>query len=548
MTKRNRSERRGLPRTCRAVAVAALGGATLLGGVAVQPAAADGLATASPTARTDKGSVIGTREGAIGAFLGVPYAAPPVGSLRLRPPQPHASWTTPVQATQVATPCPQVRPPTGVVGSEDCLYLNVYTPANNAAANRPVMVYIPGGGFTQGSASSPYYDGRTIAEQAGVVVVVLTYRVGALGFLTAPALDAESPSKVSGNYGLLDQQAALRWVQNNIRAFGGNPRNVTLFGESAGGDSTEYALVSPANAGLFQQAIVESSVGGFQIPNLPLAVAEANGGAAVVAAVGCAGSADVAACLRALPASAFLSPAATPLGSSLPVVDGVVLPQQPLQAFRSGQFNRVPVILGTNHDEGTAFVWPIEAAGGPLTAVGYTAQLQNLYRSGAAAVEAQYPTSAYPSPIQALAAVFTDANTACVTAAKRLALSKYVPVYGYEFNEPNPAQGPLLGPPEPGLAYGDYHTAELPYVFGVSAPAGVPVTGKDLALSQRIITYWTNLAISGTPLAPVLQTPLWFDYRLAHQLLSLKDQVTYLPESQFLADHHCGFWGSRPQS
>jgi len=235
-----------------------------------------------------------------------------------------------VQATRVATPCPQVRPTN--IGSEDCLYLNVYTPARITAAARPVMVYIPGGGFMQGSASSAYYDGRYIAERAGVIVVTPTYRVGALGFLTAPVLDRESPAKVSGNYGLLDQQAALRWVHDNIGAFGGNPHNVTLFGESAGGNSTEYALISAATAGLYQHAIVESSVGGFQIPNLPIAVAEAGGSATVIAAVGCAGATDVAACLRALPAYAFLSPAATSPGSSLPVVDGVVLPQQPLQA------------------------------------------------------------------------------------------------------------------------------------------------------------------------------------------------------------------------
>ena len=543
--KDNRTHR-AAPRSRTALSAALLGGASLLCGTPAWPAAADGLSAASPTASTDKGEVVGIQQGTIDAFLGVPYAAPPLGDLRLRPPQPHAPWTTPVQATQVATPCPQVRPV--AIGSEDCLYLNVYTPARTAAADRPVMVYIPGGGFTQGSASSPYYPGQYIAEQAGVVVVTVTYRVGALGFLTAPALDAESPAKVSGNYGLLDQQAALRWVKNNIRAFGGNPANVTLFGESAGADSTEYALVSPANAGLFQHAIVESSVGGFQIPNPPIAVAEANGGATVIAAVGCAGAADVAACLRALPAYAFLAPAATPPGSSLPVVDGVVLPQAPLQAFQSGQFNRVPVILGTNHDEGTAFVWPIEAAlGGPLTPAGYTAQLQHLYGASAGAVQGEYPLSAYPTPIQALAAVFTDANTACVTSAKRRALAHYVPVYGYEFNEPNPAQGPLLGPPEPGLVYGDYHTAELPYVFGVSSPAGIPVTGKDLALSQRIITYWTNLAISGTPLSPRLETPLWFDERLAGQLLSLKDQPTYLPESQFRTDHNCAFWDALPQ-
>ena len=248
--------------------------------------------------------------------------------------------------------------------------------------------------------------------------------------------------------------------------------------------------------------------------------------------------------MRALPAYAFLTPAATLTGSSLPVVDGIVLPLPPLQAFQSGKFNHVPIIVGSNHDEGTAFVWPIEAAiGGPLTPVGYTTQLRVLYGNNAAAVAAQYPLSAYPTPIQALAAVYTDGNVACPTEAKREAMSRFVPVYGYEFNEPNPAQGPLLGPPEPGLNYGDYHTAELPYVFGVTAPNGARVTGKDLVLSQRVINYWTNLAFTGNPQAPHFQFPFWFDSRLpTHVLLSFRNRIEYLQEPQFSADHHCSFW------
>lgn len=535
----------GSPRV-RAILAAALGGALLASPQA--RSAPPGLAATPPTAHIADGRLIGTQLGPIDAFLGVPYAAPPVGDLRFRAPQPHAAWTTPRQATQVAQTCPLVAPNGSPTGSEDCLYLNVFTPSQTVAGGRPVMVYIPGGGFTRGSASSPYYNGQYIAEQAGVIVVVITYRVGALGFLTAPALDAETPARTSGNYGLLDQQAALRWVRDNIAAFGGNPQNVTLFGESAGADSTEYALATPATAGLFQRAIIESAVGGVLIPNLPIAVAEATGGATVISAVGCANASDVAACLRALPAAAFLTPAATTPGSSLPVVDGVVLPQQPLQAFRSGRFNRVPVILGSNHDEGTAFVWPIEAAlGGPLTAAGYSAQLQGLYGPvPAEEVAGEYPVGAYPSPIQALAAVYTDANVACPTFEKRKALARYVPVYGFEFNEPNPARGPLLGPPEPGLAYGDYHTAELPYVFGVTAPSGVPVAGKDLALSQSVISYWTNFATIGDPNRSQA-IPFWFDYRLRRQLISLQDQITQLPDSKFNADHHCSFWAIRSQ-
>ena len=527
--------------------------ATVAAALAIGPArAADGLSASPPTAQTDKGPVIGTSLGSVQAFLGVPYAAPPVGPFRFRPPRPHAPWSTPVQATQVAQPCPQVRAVPGsaplISGSEDCLYLNVYTPAKAVSAGRAVMVWIPGGGFTQGSASSPYYDGQYIADQAGVVVVTITYRVGALGFLTSSALDRENKAGISGNYGLLDQQAALRWVRDNISAFGGDPQNVTLFGESAGADSTEYALVSPSAGGLFQHAIIESSVGLGLITDLPLATAEANGGATVIAAVGCANSADVASCLRNLPVSAFLTPTATPAGATLPVVDGVVLPQQPLRAFQTGQFNHVPVIIGNTHDEGTFFAFPADTVPGGLTAAGYTVQVQSLYESNAPAVLNEYPASAYASPIQALAAIYTDADVACPTAEKREALSHYVQVFGYEFSEPNPAQGPLLGPPLPGLTYGDYHTSDLPYVFGVSAPSGVRVAGKDLSLSQEIIKYWTSLARTGNPNIPHNQQPYWFDFHMLNgTLLSLQDQISQLPESQFGAYHHCRFWNGIQQ-
>ncbi len=532
-------------RTCRsrkALVAAALGGAALLGSTPAW-SQADDLVAAPPSVGTDRGNVVGTRVGTVAAFLGVPYAAPPVGDLRFRPPRRHAAWTAPVQATQVAQPCPQNRQAGAngpvPIGSEDCLYLNVWTPAQAQSERRPVMVWFPGGGFQQGGATFPYYNSQYIAEQAGVVVVTVTYRVGVLGNLTAQALDQESPAAVSGNYGLQDQQAALRWVRRNIAAFGGDPQNVTIFGESAGGNSVEYQLASPLVRGLFKQAIIESAAGIQLIPDLPLAASETAGSATVLASVGCADAADVAACLRALPAAAFLGAS----GVTEPVVDGYVLPLRPLQAFRSGAFNRVPTILGSNHDEATAFVWPIEAAlGGPLTLDGYTAQLDRMYGANAPAVLEQYPLSAYPTPIQALAAAETDSALACPAALKRKALSRHVPVFGYEFNEPDPAQGALLGPPEPGLDYGAYHTADLPYVFSVSAPNGDRVAGKDLALSQRIIAYWTNLAISGNPDQPQFQLPFWIDYRAQPLLLSLKDQVTYLPESQFSAEHHCAFW------
>ncbi len=508
-------------------------------------------AQTAPAVLTDKGVVVGKQlpgSPAVDAFLGIPYAAPPVGNLRLRAPEPHAPWNTPVQATAVAKPCPQVVPVAGtVVGSEDCLYLNVYTPAEKSLLPRPVMVYIPGGGFVGGSASSPYYNGQAIARQSGVIVVTVTYRVGALGFLTSPALDAENSKKISGNYGIEDQQQALKWVRANIAAFGGNPFDVTLFGESAGANSVEDQLTSPFVTGLFQKTIIESTVGTPLIPNLTLAQSEAGSSAAIVSQVGCSTAGDVAACLRALPAAAFLkqTPGTTPAVTD-PVVDGVVLPLAPLQAFQTGRFNRVPTIIGSNHDEFTSLIATQlpQLINPPLGAAAYGPLLQSFFGPGAAAVEAQYPLSNYPSPLQAFAAVGTDAFVACQTEAKRAALSQYVPVFGYEFHELNPATGPILGPPVPNFNYGDYHTAELPYVFGFTAPAGAPVAGKDIPLSHSIIGYWTNFAATGYPGgAPVKGDPRWPFYQ-ERALISLEDQIAPITVQSFDNDHHCGFWNA----
>ena len=507
-------------------------------------------AASSPIIQTAQGEIIGTQlpgTPAINAFLGVPYAAPPTGNLRLRPPQPHASWTIPLQATDVRLPCPQASPVTGaVVGSEDCLYLNVYVPASPALAPRPVMVFIPGGGFTAGSASSPYYNGQAIAEQSGVIVVTVTYRIGPLGFLTAPALDAESAQGVSGNYGLEDQQAALRWVNRNIVSFGGNPLNVTLFGESAGANSTEYQLVSPLAAHLFQKDIIESSIGLPLIPDLTLAQSESGGSAGVITQVGCSTAPNITACLRALPASDFVITRPGP-SPTYPVVDGYVLPETPPAAFASGRFNQVLTIIGSNLNEFTSLISGLDpnAFSETLTAAGYAAIVDNLFGQVSSAVLAQYPANAYQSPLQALAAVGTDAFVACQTEAKRQSLSHYVATFGYEFAEPNPAEGPILGPPIPNYTYGDYHTSELPYVFGYTAPTGAPVVGKDVSLSRTIIAYWTNFATANVPDGSNLgSNPIWPSYEAEGNLVSLKDQSALLPVVQFDTEHHCGFWAA----
>ena len=525
--------------------------AAVLAGVALPASARE----AAPQARVDDGVVIGAAQGDIAAFLGIPYAAPPVGPLRFRPPQPVAPWTTPRAATAVSGVCSQAR--AGVaMGSEDCLYLNVWTrltpDGTPAAGKRPVMVFIHGGGYQNGSGSYPYYGGGILAGKGDVVVVTLNYRLGALGFLTAPALDAESPSRVSGNYGILDQQAAIRWVHDNIAAFGGDPGNVTLFGESGGGISVEHALVSPLlGPGLFQRAIIESAIGVQSIPTL--AQSETGFSAGIIRKVGCAGAADVAACLRAVPNTRFnLFPNPLTPGTAHDVLDGVVLPRQTLAAFRSGQFTHVPVIIGTTHDEFTFAVWPLEMPPNPpvLTVAAYAARLDVLFGSHGPAVLAQYPASAYPSPIQALAAVETDATASCYNLKKYAALDRYVPTFAYELNEPDPARGVLQGPPVAGLDYGDVHTSDLPYVFGYAEPPQGPapeVSGKDLALSDIVVSYWTNMARSGDPNVPLhdAAAPHWPSFA-SQQLLSLKDTPTLIPVSTFSRDHRCTFWDTVP--
>jgi para-nitrobenzyl esterase len=420
------------------------------------------------------------------SFLGVPYAAPPVGDLRWRPPQPFAHWSGVRPATAFGPHCAQPASPFGTAStSEDCLYLNVFAPAR-PMVGAPVMVWIHGGALTVGE-SDDYNPASLVAR--GVVVVTLNYRLGALGFLAHPALTAESVHRASGNYGLLDQQAALRWVARNIRAFGGNPHNVTIFGESAGGLSVHSQLASPLAAGLFDRAIVQS--GAYQPVQATLANAEAAG-----SRFACAD--QDAACLRALPVTTIL---AKQIGGA-PNVDGYVLKQSIVDSFTTGAFNRVPVIEGSNHDEWRLFVAQSEAQSGvPLSAAAYIpaiAATLGLSLDAATALAAKYPLSAYPSPSVALGAVGTDVIFACN--ARRLAglLSAHVPTYQYEFNDPN---APMPFFPPVSFPTGAYHAAEIQYLFD----SGTALDPSQRALSRRMVGFWTAFARFGTPFWPAYQ-------------------------------------------
>ena len=480
------------------------------------------------------GAVRGKTVAATDEFLGIPYAAPPVGALRWQPPRPAAPWHGVRQAVSYAQHCPQPSSPFGAAGaSEDCLYLNVFAPAGTRTSNLPVMVWVHGGSLRTGE-SDDYNPAGLVRD--GVVVVTINYRLGALGFLADAAL-ASRPGGPSGNYGLMDQQAALRWVQRNIRGFGGNPGDVTLFGESAGGLSTLSQLVSPGARGLFQRAIVES--GTYQLTQQPLAAAEA-AGRAFAAKAGCAANAaNTAACLRRLPVSTILADQ-NPAGYT-PDIDGSVLTQSIKTALASGQFNRVPVMIGTNHDEYRLFVAGYQFVGKHVTAANYQSMIASTLDVGpavASAIAAQYPLSRYPSPPIALGAVGTDAIFACHALTAEKSLSRYVPVYAYEFNDENAPE--LLLPPA-GFPYGAAHASELPYLFGPATIAQQgPFTKAQQQLAAAMKQDWTSLAKTGVPASG------WPRFSPAsQQILSLVPPQPRT-ETDFAAEHHCAFWAPEP--
>jgi len=492
---------------------------TLVGGFAT-PAA--GATPSGPVVHTPAGALMGVANGTTDEFLGVPYATPPVGALRWQPPQPAAHWSGVRAATAFAPHCAQ---PVTAFGrpsmSEDCLYLNVFTAAGSQhGSKRPVMVWIHGGALVTGESDD--YD-PTALVQDGTVVVTINYRLGAFGFLAHPALTAR-PGGPSGDYGLMDQQAALRWVQRNVGAFGGDAHDVTVFGESAGGLSTLSQLASPGAHGLFEHAIVES--GSYNPTQASLATAEAAGQAFATKA-GCAD--QTAACLRNLPVSTILANEDT--AGYTPDVDGQVLVRTLRDSFTSGRFNRVPVMDGTNHDEWRLFVAANELAGHPVTAANYQAMITGtlgVSPSIASAIAAQYPLSAFPSPSIALGAVGTDAIFACNALTLDDELTHFVPTFAYEFNDENAPQ-PLLPPVS--FPYGAAHASELQYLFKIPTT----FTADQMRLSATMQRNWTGFATRGFP---SVFWPLFNGTGLMQSLVPPRPS----PEANFAAAHHCAFW------
>ena len=483
----------------------------------------------------------GLYDGAAREFLGIPYAAPPVGALRWRPPQPARPWTGIRTVRKPGHDCAQTGSlATGVPvtsDSENCLFLNVYTPRRETRRLLPVMVWIHGGGFTGGAGS--IYDGRIIAARGRAVVVTINYRLNAFGFLALPALDQPGTGHSSGDYGLMDQQAALRWVRASARAFGGDPRNVTIFGESAGGASVCANMASPPARGLFQRAIAES---GCLFLSQTRQQAEANG-ARLAAALGCARPATAAACLRARPAAKILKAAAAFTWG--PVTGGRTLPLSPLAAFQRGRYLRVPLLQGTNHDEGRFFVgFEFDIGQGhPMTPRQYPKVVAAQFgTSDAKKIVARYPLTDYKSPDLAYAAVLTDSEFSC-PALLADSLTARSGVYAYEFSDPHP---PDDFPVRLSFPLGAAHSTELQYIFQRIPFLDTipPFTKAQLALSNLMIGYWTRFAATGNPNGAPGQAPHWPRWpRSAGPVQELVPGST-MPESsaKFSAFHKCGFW------
>ena len=526
-----------------AVVLALAAGAVSLGGCALHPGDVAYLVR-SPSARPDvvataDGPVRGVQTPAGDAFLAIPYAAPPVGPLRWRPPQPPARWTEPLDATHGGALCPQGAIPGAGRQSEDCLTLNVYTPAGAKAGSRlPVMVWIYGGGFAIGY--NTQYDLSRLAESQNVVTVTMNYRLGALGFFDHPALRAEGEG--AGAYALMDQQAALRWVRDNITAFGGDPGEVTLFGESAGGWSVCEQLASPGAAGLFQRAIIES--GACTSPDSAISVTAAEqGGEAMAADLGCNDPATALACLRALPAKRVLKVKPHRRGllgkeSWTASYGGAVLPLSPRQAFEEGRFAAVPVIDGTNHDEARLFLDLNRFKGGLWTRASYEKIIGDFFLDQTPQVLAEYEDVARHDFALAYVDIVTDSTFACPALTTNALLERRAPVYAYEFDDPHAVNDLPRAPFTPPLKA--FHSSEIVYVLQtpwvVANPDAFDPAQKTL--SDRMQDWWGAFARAGNP--NVSGAPAWSADHGGAPLQLRPDGVS--PASDFAERHRCGFW------
>jgi para-nitrobenzyl esterase len=446
------------------------------------------MAAAAPPVRVDGGLIQGVADGDLAVYKGIPFAAPPVGELRWKAPQPVAPWPGTRSADAYAPACVQSMgnpPPSGT--SEDCLYLNVWTPATSAGEKRPVLVWIYGGGFNGGATSYPVHDGAKLARR-GVVLVSLSYRVGVLGFFAHPELSAESPHHASGNYGLLDLIAGLQWVSKNIAAFGGDPARVTIFGESAGGIAVSMLCASPLAEGLFHGAIAQSG-GSFGPSNRNpqpgenmrlLADAETSG----VDLAKAAGAASIKE-LRALTTAQLLEARRGQRGMAWPIVDGDVIPDDQYRLYEAGRFNDTPILVGYNSDEGLSFTRA-------KTADEYVAGVRERYGPFADRLLAAYPTAGDGVTKTARDLARDSAFGWHTWSWARLQSARGKGKAFYYYFDQHPPRTPGTSDAD----HGSPHGVDVPYVF--ENLEGTP-TADDRHISETMAAYWTNFAKHGDP-------------------------------------------------
>ena len=545
-----------------AVVMCAALGVAVAGLIAVPAAVASQAGRASPASvaraasaahapqllvHTADGSLKGTVSQGVREFFGVPYAAPPVYDLRFAPPQPVQPWTGVRSATVQGPACIQFQI-SGVKNnqatSEDCLYLDIYTPRNARPGDKlPVVFWMHGGGNTQGT--GVIYGGQRFASLTNSIFVSINYRLGAYGWLALPQLAASGLGP--GNYGLLDQIAALKWVRDNIAAFGGNARNITIDGQSAGAEAVCDLLASPLAAGMFQRGILESGPCNSITP-LSLSAGEALS-EKFAAAAGCGNSSAVVSCLRgtqpvSLAVNAWtpnLVAAAQKYVLNSPVYGTPVLPRPPEQAILSGHWNKVPLIIGGVRDENKLF----NIAQADLTAAQYTAEIQSQYGANAAAVLAHYPVSDYPKPFYALSAVGTDSGFACHSYWLANQTASQVPTWQEEFNDPTSPT--LFGFQPPGIDMSNAHSAELAYLWNFTL-GDRPLTTIELLLGEQMDRYWGAFAHTANPNAPGLTG--WPRVTTGtHPVIDFRPTGNTVSTTVFPTEHQCSFWATiEPQT
>jgi para-nitrobenzyl esterase len=496
--------------------------------------------SSGPPVRTQQGMVQGMTVGNVEQFRGVPYAMPPVGDLRWKaplPPKPYGGGT--LQATSYPAPCMQAAAPAGFPPpNEDCLFLNLYRPTGSTDRKRmPVLMYIHGGGFGGGTASAR--DGTPLAATNDMIVITINYRLGVLGWLGLAGLDAETTNRSSsGNYGLLDMVASLRWVQENIAAFGGDRNNVTIAGTSVGGIGVCALMTAPNRERLFQKAIIESGectrTSSFIVSHQAALLQGAN----FSAKAGCTDPATFTSCLRSKPAAA-LQTASAGLGAFVSNVGGHVMPKAPMQVIESGEMQPIPVIVGATHDEQKRN--PLATTGFPATEQSYEKYLTTTFGQLAPLVAAEYPSKAFADPAYAAGAAASDSGIpngigVCPMLAELgSTLSKATKTFAYELNDP---QGSVIQG-FPGFEVGSLHTAEIGFLYAQIAPD--TRTTEQMQLAGRMQRYWATFARDGRPMDGTRE---WSAISTGSgSVLRFQPKGDVLvPWSTMAAEHHCPFW------